>query len=273
MDIETESALLRQEHRAFHIIKNVLSRKTRYPNKDDDRRAACVIAFAWFLVPAAILTGGGLLAIASAVLLYRQNALIQESNLLLAKSINPGREFTLVIEKDLYLTDGQPAIGDVPEILHSPNSKLEIGFTHSVVGKSPMFIESIDASIKFANASGQNERLECSPPHMENVDRVVEPGKIVHQTIAFNPYYLTTPAHETPNQFTLILDFLARDVDGNGWACSIEREVQYQGGGSGVSSELGKDGSPEGMRFSHYAFSDTEITSSNVVKYKQVDIE
>lgn len=110
---DIEVGLLRQEHRLIPLVHNVWCRKENYPNPNDPRRNAVVLALMTNLLfsPQALAAGGGLAALLTVGLLAWQNYLLQES-------LFPQPTMTAVM---------RPMVKAVANASPSPNALPDIG--------------------------------------------------------------------------------------------------------------------------------------------------
>ncbi len=81
---DVEAAFIRQEHRWWAVIRNLLVNRTQFPKGDPRRRATWIAALSLFLSPAGAAAGGvTALSIAGIYLAWKANELLQGQNALL----------------------------------------------------------------------------------------------------------------------------------------------------------------------------------------------
>jgi len=118
--ISIEARLLEQEHRPFTLLKNFFNRKQW--DKQDPRRKAVKTALLWrlFFSPAVIAGTGGLIALASLIILYWQTEVLVNQNKLLIKQNKK-------IDNQTYLIEAQRRSAlqfEISEILNRIDDEL-----------------------------------------------------------------------------------------------------------------------------------------------------
>lgn len=180
-----------------------------------------------FFSPSTVAVGGGLVAFLTVGMLWCQNHLLQESNALTAKSINPEQQLIVSLSDQISIMRTiTEAIEDRVE--NQPfglGSVLHLDASFSCAGKSAFIIESLSTELTFSR-DDKKRTVQFLAWRADQFVRIVNPGEIALMEIKLVPAILPddgisdwTKKELSAGTFRFYIT--GRDAMGQSWATAI----------------------------------------------------
>jgi hypothetical protein len=234
MDIDTEARFIGQEHRFFRILFNFITRKERFPDPKDPRRAACVSSLCWNLFsPSSIAAAGGLVATLTLILLWWQNQILKENNSLIATTINPEQRYIVSIGNQVRIlrtvNEGNNETIEIHPL--GLGSVLFLDLNLYCSGNSPLVIEQFDVNMKF-NDGDKSHTVRFFAYPRDSYRQVIRPGEISLIDARLVPVIerddeITRWAKEHLSSGEISFVISGRDVKGQVWGIKEKRIFSY----------------------------------------------